>query len=61
MANKCNGAKPFSVSGYKRFNESQGFMYCCNVKDGVTTALSANPLSEEKEKPASSAKEKETK
>lgn len=66
MANKCNGNKPFSVSGYKRFNESQGFLYCCNVKDGVASA--ANTAVEEKEKtntstPAasSSAKEKDTK
>jgi hypothetical protein len=33
MANKCNSAKPFSVSGYKRLNESAGFMYCCSVKE----------------------------
>lgn len=35
MGNKCNGVKPFSISGYKKFNESQGFMFCCSVKDSI--------------------------
>ena len=59
MANKCNGSKPFSVSGYKRFNESQGFMYCCNVKEGVSSASLTNPLAEEKEKTTPSNKDKD--
>jgi hypothetical protein len=34
MGNKCNSAKPFSISGYKRLNESSGFMFCCATKEG---------------------------
>lgn len=39
MANKCNGSKPFSISGYKRLNESAGFMYCCSVKDAAASSV----------------------
>jgi hypothetical protein len=42
MANKCNSAKPFSVSGYKRLNESSGFMYCCSFKDGANSSAVEN-------------------
>jgi hypothetical protein len=41
MANKCNSSKPFSVSGYKRLNESAGFMYCCSLKEGAMSAVEA--------------------
>lgn len=47
LANKCTSNKPFSISGYKRFNESQGFMFCCNLKDGAMS--SKGPVAEEKE------------
>jgi hypothetical protein len=36
MANKCNSAKPFSISGYKRVDTSSGFMFCCATREGAT-------------------------
>jgi hypothetical protein len=42
MGNKCNSAKPFSVSGYKRMNESSGFMYCCSLREGATSSAEAS-------------------
>lgn len=45
MANKCNAVKPFSISGYKRLNDSAGFMFCCSLKEGDSLSGSAAPRS----------------
>lgn len=31
MAKKCDGSKPFSITGYKRVSDNPGLFYCCNT------------------------------
>ena len=45
LAKRCNTAKPFSISGYKRVSENPGVLFCCNSESSNESDNGGNKTS----------------